>query len=216
MAGKVPPEGGGGEGFTAALEDGVEGAALVVHELDADMKLVGGFAEGAEVVAGHVVEGGDVKLFLDAALDGVGGCSRREVEVPLVEGVVDFDENVLGFSVFIEGVVEADGVEDGGEEAGDGDQDDAVGLRIRKMGGQLLAKGAGAVEIIGGAEANGGAGTGAEAFDGLGDFWQLVEINGVEEDGIFKAMPRGVVACVHDGSAVDAAVHKLIPNCWAT
>ena len=117
----MPPEGGGGEGFTAALEDGVEGAALVVHELDADMKLVGGFAEGAEVVAGHVVEGGDVKLFLDAALDGVGGCSRREVEVPLVEGVVDFDENVLGFSVFIEGVVEADGVEDGGEEACDGD-----------------------------------------------------------------------------------------------
>ena len=74
----MPPEGGGGEGFAAALEDGVEGAALVVHELDADMKLVGGFAEGAEVVAGHVVEGGDVKLFLDAALDGVGGCSRRE------------------------------------------------------------------------------------------------------------------------------------------
>ena len=170
VSGEMAPEGCGGEGFSGALEEGVEGTALIVHELDADLELVGGFAEGAEVVAGHIVEGGDVKFFVDAAFYRIGGTARDEVEVALVEGVIDFNEDVLGGSGAVECVVEADGVEDGSEKAGDGDEYNTVGLRVGKVGGQLLTKRAGAAEIVGRTETDGAAGAGTEAFNGLANF----------------------------------------------
>ena len=204
-----------GEGPGRTMPAGGEDDAVVLLDIDVDVDFGVGGGEVEEVVAGEVVEGGNMEVFGDLEAGGEAGAGRKRVgegvEGAFAEGVVDFGEGGDDAVLVIISEVEADGVEDVVEVPGAGDEFDAVGgvdAVVGEVAEGVFADGSGAafeeVAVMNGPRAFPVV---AEEAEGLSEAGEFVEIEDEPAGGVTEGVVPGLDSSVHDPAMDDAGVH---------